>query len=748
VSANIIHTMDDDAFPNFGNAYTGASPSNPNSASWNPALRPNTESLQPEATESTPGDDDDFFDRYQEPTPRKKRIESPNRDDVDEEATLGSPAQNRPISVEEAVHVTSSKAEPEELGMQPETTADVEAPISHHDHPVDEESVSATHDEDAAVFDPDETAEEQALGLEEHMPDVANEAPPALAEPALKGVEQTDQAAVQEEIHRPEENYDYQGEVTEMEKAIDESEEAPLMADEEPTPQSGPISRAPTFEPQPNDLEDSLQGQVDQTLPETTASHPAMIQRSFTTNFTEIPQKDRQESTTEHAQVLDEDWPAAGDDETFGDLLDAQQIPEQELSQVEALPTGVALESLETTGRDWPDTEEDHAFGEILSENAAPDESHELPNGGLEDTQQAGDAKAGDWAPTAVDTSFGTLLGEQSQQTMEETPSFSQNTSSEIGSDAVDEHWPDAEADDTFGELLGNQAEEFRPTEGLAIEKVNLAPSSDARPVEEDLAAAFAAALDDDDILDDDTELDPALLFGDDDDGLLEDDDFLGGSQEESQMLSQPSSMAGTSYTPNTMQHSFQQPTISTPGTPFIEQNMSRSGGTPSTGLFDIHNQSAPAQGLQRPPITTAQSFVDKAKGGYQSPYDLPMEVVKPRRRPQQTPRESSNQFPAPPPRSSSFHQPAAPPSFNDAPPMPSTLNTPGAPPVAATATPPLSSQSTPKTIRNLHSSASKCSHSSLAAPSTISPSESAAYASYCCAATAEASWSTGATID
>jgi hypothetical protein len=690
--------MDDDAFPNFGNAYTGASPSNPNSASWNPALRPNTESLQPEATESTPGDDDDFFDRYQEPTPRKKRIESPNRDDVDEEATLGSPAQNRPISVEEAVHVTSSKAEPEELGMQPETTADVEAPISHHDHPVDEESVSATHDEDAAVFDPDETAEEQALGLEEHMPDVANEAPPALAEPALKGVEQTDQAAVQEEIHRPEENYDYQGEVTEMEKAIDESEEAPLMADEEPTPQSGPISRAPTFEPQPNDLEDSLQGQVDQTLPETTASHPAMIQRSFTTNFTEIPQKDRQESTTEHAQVLDEDWPAAGDDKTFGDLLDAQQIPEQELSQAEALPTGVALESLETTGRDWPDTEEDHAFGEILSENAAPDESHELPNGGLEDTQQAGDAKAGDWAPTAVDTSFGTLLGEQSQQTMEETPSFSQNTSSEIGSDAVDEHWPDAEADDTFGELLGNQAEEFRPTEGLAIEKVNLAPSSDARPVEEDLAAAFAAALDDDDILDDDTELDPALLFGDDDDGLLEDDDFLGGSQEESQMLSQPSSMAGTSYTPNTMQHSFQQPTISTPGTPFIEQNMSRSGGTPSTGLFDIHNQSAPAQGLQRPPITTAQSFVDKAKGGYQSPYDLPMEVVKPRRRPQQTPRESSNQFPAPPPRSSSFHQPAAPPSFNDAPPMPSTLNTPGAPPVAATATPPLSSQSTPKT--------------------------------------------------
>ena len=143
-------------------------------------------------------------------------------------------------------------------------------------------------------------------------------------------------------------------------------------------------------------------------------------------------------------------------------------------------------------------------------------------------------------------------------------------------------------------------------------------------------------------------------------------------------MLSQQPSVTGTSYTPSTMQHSFQQSTISTPGTPFIEQNMSRSGGTPSTGLFDVHNHSGTAQDAQRPPISSAQSFVDKAKGGYQSPYDLPMEVVKPRRRPQATPRESSSQFPTPPPRSSSFHQPTAPPSSNSAPPpMPSATNTP-----------------------------------------------------------------------
>ena len=316
--------MDDDDYPNFGNAYTGATPSNTNSASWNPALRPDTESAKPAATQPIEDDDEDFFDRYQEPTPRKERIAPTIGNDVDEEAAPVSPVQSQHINVEEEVHVTKAIAEPEELDMQPETIADVEAPISHHDHPGDEQSVPVPHDEDAAVFRPDETAEEQALGLEEHLPEVAIEEPPALTEPALGEVEHVDQEAVQEEIHRPEEHYDYQGEVTEMENAIDESAEAPLMADEQPAPESGIMSRAPTFEPQQNGFDD-MDGKANQVPSETTAPHPGMIERSFTTNFTEPPQKDRQESTTEHMQVVDQDWPAAGDDKTFGDLLDGQQ---------------------------------------------------------------------------------------------------------------------------------------------------------------------------------------------------------------------------------------------------------------------------------------------------------------------------------------------------------------------------------------------------------------------------------------
>jgi len=651
--------MDDDAFPNFGNAYTGASPSITPSPSWNPALRPDTEPEQdvqlaqneepehPAIKQLAGGDDDDFFDRYQEPTPRKKRPETPS---AVEEATYqpDSPVQTRRISVDEE-QATTSTAVSQGTGVQPKTEADVEAPISHHDHTVQDES--AAQDEDAAVFGPDETLEEQALGLEEHMPGVDNEAQP-------EAVEQTDQPVAQEENHRPEENYDYQGEVTEMEKAIDESAEAPLMDDEEPTPVPGTVSRAPTFEARSSGFEDDLDHQHDQSSSHhTQPASPSMIERSFTTNFTEPPQNDSQESTNQHSQTIDHDWPAAGDDKTFGDLLDDENVSEDQHAQETTLDEAHAIEpesetpaNNQTVETEWPAGGDDEVFGEILGNNAPAQESAQSLDG-----------------------------ASQKQQT-------------------IDEQWPADEDDNTFGELLGVQPSRSKSPEGLAIENANIPPAHRVEPPEEDLNAAFAAALDDDEILDD-NELDPATLFGDDDDGLLEDDDFLGEILNVPEVPLQQQSAAKSSYTPNGVHHAFQQPTIGTPGAPLVEQNMSRSGGTPSTGLFDVHDQLTSSQEPERPAMTSAQSFVDKAKGGYQSPYDLPMEVVKPRRRPQQTPRESSSQMPGPPPRSSSFNQTGAPPSNQATPLLPSQSTTPSIPPAAASsATPPVPSQTTPMT--------------------------------------------------
>ncbi|KAK4226240.1 putative COPII coat assembly protein sec-16 [Podospora fimiseda] len=76
----------------------------------------------------------------------------------------------------------------------------------------------------------------------------------------------------------------------------------------------------------------------------------------------------------------------------------------------------------------------------------------------------------------------------------------------------------------------------------------------------------------------------------------------------------------------------------------------------------------------QPPPVqekSKAQSFVDKAKGGYTSPYDLPMEVVKPKKRASAL-RNTSAPIPPsavmPPPRSASLQAPPLPPNNVPAP--------------------------------------------------------------------------------
>ncbi|KAL2118201.1 hypothetical protein VTJ04DRAFT_7861 [Mycothermus thermophilus] len=71
-------------------------------------------------------------------------------------------------------------------------------------------------------------------------------------------------------------------------------------------------------------------------------------------------------------------------------------------------------------------------------------------------------------------------------------------------------------------------------------------------------------------------------------------------------------------------------------------------------------------------PEKKAQSFVDKSKGGYTSPYDLPMEVVKPmKRKTSAQPLQAAGTGPLspasvpPPPRSASLYSPPPPPQSN-----------------------------------------------------------------------------------
>ncbi|KUJ11534.1 uncharacterized protein LY89DRAFT_624895 [Mollisia scopiformis] len=229
---------------------------------------------------------------------------------------------------------------------------------------------------------------------------------------------------------------------------------------------------------------------------------------------------------------------------------------------------------------------------------------------------------------------------------------------------------------------------------------------------EGDLAAKWKAALACDEFLDDDDELlpdedeavenggenktiDPSDLFGSDDEGFLEDTEDQSGSDPFPQQISPPipapvtspnghvvgfdsltgavhgsrpgsSGTSSSRYLPAGAVASAPKPANTyAPAAPLLT-DFSRPATTtsvPSPYMAPPVSSFPPQQ--QRPELPKAQSFADKSKGGYASPYDLPMEVVKPRKRismQQMNRQPSPANAPAPPRSSSMFTQPPPPP--------------------------------------------------------------------------------------
>ena len=92
------------------------------------------------------------------------------------------------------------------------------------------------------------------------------------------------------------------------------------------------------------------------------------------------------------------------------------------------------------------------------------------------------------------------------------------------------------------------------------------------------------------------------------------------------------------------------------PSTSDLTQTSSSTFGNVGFSRPAISSTNSMQQQLQRQaPPPKAESFVDQSKGGYKSPYDLPLELAKPRKRTQvQAPAPPSPALP-PPPRSSSM---------------------------------------------------------------------------------------------
>ena len=194
-------------------------------------------------------------------------------------------------------------------------------------------------------------------------------------------------------------------------------------------------------------------------------------------------------------------------------------------------------------------------------------------------------------------------------------------------------------------------------------------PQEADKPKDEDLAALWEAALGDDDILEEDSTMDPSSFFADDGEGFLDDNEpsFASNAsfpEYQAPPQSQSPSQSGSRYGPTTTTAPYapqtQQLNHATASRPTPYASSTFSG--PSTGSRNPLG----APFAMQPPIQPimperAQSFADKAKGGYESPYDLPMELNRPKRRPtHQNAQQMSVQSPAmppPPPRGSSIQQ-------------------------------------------------------------------------------------------
>lgn len=300
-------------------------------------------------------------------------------------------------------------------------------------------------------------------------------------------------------------------------------------------------------------------------------------------------------------------------------------------------------------------------------------------------------AEAFGWADEETDDTFD-ALGIQTQPDQ-------QQTFDEPQQDAA--FWGDAEADDTF-ETLATQAQPEQPLHDMdpsphrrsivqdgpvaasratALEEVLRENTKDEEPSkaqEDDLAAMWSAALADDEFLDDSASVDPSAFFADDGEGFLDDFD---ATQPDLASPTQPmpvvnahgqtvgftaaghaSAQAASRYTPLVQEQPRQRIPNPLTSPEFFSSSRMPALAATAPAVYGGYNQTPHAATSQSPQVQqrptgpqSSQSFVDKSKGGYASPYDLPDSIVQPRSRPARPAAAPVVQPNAPPPRTSSM---------------------------------------------------------------------------------------------
>ncbi|KAL8371829.1 hypothetical protein RB595_001567 [Gaeumannomyces hyphopodioides] len=229
---------------------------------------------------------------------------------------------------------------------------------------------------------------------------------------------------------------------------------------------------------------------------------------------------------------------------------------------------------------------------------------------------------------------------------------------------------------DTSETPAGPAAQESAATENATASQADTEPTKPEQKDETvggDLADKWAAAFGDEDdgdfLLDDSAlptdQVDPAAFLGDDDDGLLEDTEEM---QQPSATVPSAATPAATApvpavngrYTPaNITPVGSRQPSSSSQYVPAAAPFLAQSTTAPPAVAAPFGPPVPTPMGYGAPPprpdTNKAASFVNQSKGGYTSPYDLPMDFKPPKKRAsaQPIPRAASQ-----PPPMAGPHQP------------------------------------------------------------------------------------------
>ncbi|KAI2484983.1 COPII coat assembly protein sec16 [Pyrenophora tritici-repentis] len=322
-------------------------------------------------------------------------------------------------------------------------------------------------------------------------------------------------------------------------------------------------------------------------------------------------------------------------------------------------------------------SEEDASDGEESEEESSEEEAaaaheehpeenyeHQGESTALEDAMTesvkvplVADTEADEWGASG-DDAFD--LGVGQQETPLETP-LAEAVGTTVGDDAIgnttvggntgaDIDWGNTEGQDDFFGVIASASQQIEPAQpndqspgAHIVETGTKAPEKSEWDLDLDL---------DDDFLPDKEET-PAFELSDDE-GFLDEEPAMPAQQP----VQPTPTVTSSRYAPQVTGPISSPAPVANPYASPAQQMPAVAPAYNGFGQNVVYQQQQP-----RPPMAnSAQSFVDKSKGGYASPYDLPEDIITTRKRPAPRTTVSAVQPTPPPPRTSSVNSNTGPP--------------------------------------------------------------------------------------